>query len=278
MSTVLFDSLKKRFIRWDRRSWFSKRQQFVGVTTILTTMLLFTQLVPLEFRYPLIAILSIVAYGLSAFALREDLHNIEWVTLLTLPTLFTAAVAMFYFLLPVRWLTRLPVAILYGIGMYALLLTENIYNVAVDRTIALLRAAHSVGFLLTILTYFLLSQTVLAFRFMVPINAMVIGVVSFVLVISSLWSMELTGQVSRRVWHLAIAITLFLVNLVWVFSFLPTKATIQALFFTTAFYSAVGMGQQYLVEKLYKKNVIEFFAVGAIVFVITLIATNWRGS
>ena len=63
---------------------------------------------------------------------------------------FYGAVAFFYFLLPVRWLTRIPVVVLYAVGIYALLLTENIYNVAADRTIALLRAAHSVGYLLTL--------------------------------------------------------------------------------------------------------------------------------
>lgn len=277
MAHQLIESLKKRYVRWDRRTLISRRQQFVIVTVLLTGFLLLTQIVSLEFRYPLVILLSIVAYGLSAFALREDLKGIEWVTLLILPTLFTTAVSMFYFLLPVRWLTRLPVAVLYGVGMYALLLTENIFNVAADRTIALLRAAHSVGFLLTLLTYFLLTQTVLAFRFSPPVNAIVIGCISFALVLSSLWSMELTAEVSRRVRYISIATSLFLINLVWVFSFLPTRATLQALFFTTSFYSSVGMGQQYLVEKLYKKNVIEFFAVAAIVFVITIIATSWRG-
>ena len=184
---------------------------------------------------------------------------------------------MFYFLLPVRWLTRLPVAVLYGIGMYALLLTENIYHVAADRTIALLRAAHSVGFLVTILTYFLLTQTVLAFRFDPFTNTILIGLVSFGLVFSSLWVMELTDNINRRVRDLTIAITVFLLNLVWIFSLLPTKPTIQALFFTTAFYSAVGMGQQFLVEKLYKKNVVEFGIVAAIVLVVTLATTSWRG-
>ncbi len=237
-----------------------------------------TQLVSQDFRYPLVLVLSLAAYALSAFALREDLHHIEWMTLLTLPTFFTAAVALFYFLLPVRWLTRLPVALLYGVGMYALLLTENIYNVAADRTIALLRAAHSVGFLLTLLTYFLLMQTVLAFRFFAPINGLIIGCISFFLVVQSVWAMELSGNPSRRVWHISIAIALMLLQLGWVFSFLPTKATILALLFTTCFYSSVGMAQQYLVEKLYKKTVIEFFSVAAIVFVITLIATNWRGN
>lgn len=278
MDLPVIQSVKKRFIRWDRRSWLTKRQQFVGVTIVLTALLLLTQLVSPETRYPLVIMLSIVAYGLSAFALREDLHGIEWVTLLILPTLFTTAVSMFYFLLPVRWLTRLPVAMLYGVGMYALLLTENIYNVAVDRTIALLRAAHSVGFLLTLFTFFLLAQTVLAFRFNPLVNAILIGLISFGLVLSSLWSMELTGGVSRRVWHIAIATTIFLTDMVWIFSLLPTKATIQALFFTTAFYSSVGMGQQYLVEKLYKKNVIEFILVSALVFIITIIATSWHGN
>lgn len=278
MKFALIDSIKKRFVRWDRRTLVTRRQQFVIVTVVLTALLLLTQLVSLELRYPLVVVLSVVAYGLTAFALREDLHGIEWATLLILPTLFTTAVSMFYFLLPVRWLTRLPVALLYGIGMYALLLTENIYNVAVDRTIALLRAAHSVGFLLTLFTYFLLAQTVLAFRFIAPVNTIVIGVISFGLVLSALWSMELTSQVSRRVWQLTIATTLFLVNLVWIFSFLPTKGTLQALLFTTAFYSSVGMATQYLVEKLYKKNVIEFFTIAAMVCVITIIATSWRGN
>lgn len=275
---MIVPSIKKWLQRWDRRNIFTKRQQFVGVTIILMALLLLTQLVSLELRYPMVMLLSVVAYGLSAFALREDLRGVEWITLLMLPTLFTAGMSLFYFLLPVRWLTRLPVAGLYGIGMYALLLTENIYNVAADRTIALLRAAHSVGFLLTLLTYFLLTQTVLSFRLLPPVNALVIGIVSFGLILSSLWSMELTPAVSRRVWRITIAITVFLVNMVWIFSFLPAKVTVQALFFTTALYSSVGMGQEYLVEKLYKKNIVELMLVAAIVLLISIISISWRGN
>jgi hypothetical protein len=255
----------------------TKRQQFVLVTIVLTIGLLLTQLVTGASRYLLVFFLSIAAAGSGALVFRKELHGIEWLTILSLPTLFTAAVAMFYFLLPVRWLTRLPVALLYGVGMYALLLTENIYTVAADRTIALLRAAHSVGFLLTLLTYFLLVQTVLAFRLVAPVQMLVIGIISFLLVLQSVWSMELSEALGRRVWHISVAITVFLTQLVWVFSFLPTKTTLLALLFTTAFYSTVGASQQYVVEKLYKKTVIEFFAVAAIVFIMTLIATSWRG-
>ncbi len=277
MTTKMNEAVKRWFVRRERHFSLTKRQQFVGATGALTVGLLLIQLVTGESRYPLVFLLSIAAAGLSALVFRKEIRGMEWLTILTLPTLFTTAVALFYFLLPVRWLTRLPVALLYGIGMYALLLTENIYTVAADRTIALLRAAHSVGFLLTLLTYFLLVQTVLAFRFIAPVAMAIIGPISFILALQSVWSMELSETLGRRVWHMSIAIAVFLTQLVWIFSFLPTKTTLLALLFTTAFYSSVGAAQQYLVEKLYKKTLIEFFAVAAIVFIITFIATSWRG-
>lgn len=271
-------SFKKRFKRWDRRITLTKRQQFVAVTLVLTLGLVLTQLVPVEMRYPMVAILAVITYFLSAFALREDLRGIEWVTLLTLPTLFTAAVGLFYFLLPVRWLTRLPVAVLYAVGIYALLLTENIYNVAANRTIGLLRAAHSVGFLLTLVTYFLLLQTVLAFRLIFWANTFFVVLLSLLLIFQSLWAMELALVVSRRAWQFTLTLALVLGQLVWAFSFWPVATTLQALFLTTGFYGLVGMAQQYLVEKLYKKNVVELFAVVAIVLAVVMIATRWRGN
>lgn len=275
---LFFQGLRRRFIRWDRRLTLSKRQQFVLVTVGLTLGLILTQLVPSEWRYLMVTGLAITTYLASAFALREDLRGIEWLALLTLPTLFTAAVALFYFLLPVRWLTRLPVASLYGVGMYALLLTENIYNVAANRTIGLLRAAHSVGFLLTLTTYFLLVQTILAFRLPGWANTMLVGLVSLPLLFQSLWAIELEEKVSRRVRQLSWALTLVMTQLAWVLSFWPVKTTLQALFLTTCFYGIAGMAQQYVAQKLYKKTVIEFFLVTVIVFVITLFATRWRGN
>ncbi|MBI4136537.1 hypothetical protein HY469_00585, partial [Candidatus Roizmanbacteria bacterium] len=132
----------------------SKRQEFVIITGILTLGLVAVQLLPVELRYWFLFGLTAVSYILSAIGLREDLKSVEYVMLLTLPTLFTAAVGLFYFLLPVRWLTRLPIALLYAIGIYAILLVENIYNVAVNRSIQLLRVAHAVGFLATLTTIF----------------------------------------------------------------------------------------------------------------------------
>ena len=269
--------LGKYFRRWERHYTISKRQEFVIITLILTVGLVVTQVVGGELRYPLVLTFSIATYFLSAFGLREDIGGIEWLTLLTLPTLFTAAVLLFYFLLPVRWLTRLPVAALFAVGMYALLLTENIYNVAAERSIALLRAAHSVGFLLTLITYFLLVSTILSFRLAVGWVSVMVGIITFLLTLQSLWAVELTPQVSRRVWQVSMSITIVLAELAWIFGFWPVQQALIALFLTTSLYCCIGMAQQYLEAKLYKKTAIEFGSVAVIVFVILLIATRWRG-
>jgi hypothetical protein len=268
-------SLIKRWKRWDRNFSLTKRQQFVGATVVLTLILVFTQLVPSEWRYPMVIALAVCTYFISAFTLRDDLQGIEWFTLLALPTLYTASIAVFYFLLPVRWLTRVPVAALYALGMYALLLTENIYNVAAARTIALLRAAYSVGFLLTLTTYFLLVQTILAYRLYPIYNSFFIGLITFPLILQFLWSIDLEAFISVKVGELSGIITLVLFELVWIISFWPVNSTLQALFYTTCLYGLGGLGQQYLADRLYKRTVWEFFSVVSIVFCILLIATNW---
>ncbi len=269
--------LGKYFRRWERKIALSKRQQFVGITIILTLGLIVTQMAPSDWRYPLVITFSLAAFLLTAFGLREDLAGIEWLTLLTLPTLFTAAVLLFYFLLPIRWLTRLPVAALYAVGMYALLLTENIFNVAAERSIALLRAAHTVGFLLTLVTYFLLISTIFSFRLSVGWTVLFIGGISWVLIIQALWSVELTARVSGVVGRSTAVLTIALMELVWVFEFWPVTSTLIALFLTTCVYCSVGMAQQYIEEKFYKKTAIEFGSVALIVFMILLMATRWRG-
>lgn len=274
----IIDYCTKRLKRLSKRVGLTKRQQFVIVTGVLTALLMLTQLVPLELRYPMVGVLFVSSLLLTALVLREDITGIEWGTLLILPSFFTAAVALFYFLLPTRWVTRLPIAVLYAVGMYALILTANIYNVAAARTIALLRAAHSVGFLLTLVTYFLLTQTVLAYRFAGWIIVLLIGVMSFPLTMQIIWATTLEPTVGKRVKDVTAIITLIMVELAWIFSFWPVRTTLLALLLTTCFYGLVGMGQQYLTDRLYKRTVWEFFSVVCIVFVIVLLTVNWRAA
>jgi hypothetical protein len=258
-------------------SFISKRQEFVFISLVLTLGLILTQLLS-DYRYPMTVILSLAAYFGSAFALRRDLRGVEFFTLLILPTLFTTAVTLFYFLLPLRWITRIPVAALYILGMYALLLTENIYNVAANRTIALLRAAHTVGFLITLVTYFLLLSTILTFRLHALPTMTFVGGITFILTLQILWAVELTPQLSKRLREITLIISVLFTQFAWILSFWSVKSTMKALLLTTCFYSIVGLSQQYLVERMYRKTIVEFSIVVLVVGVAFLLATNWRGA
>jgi hypothetical protein len=254
----------------------TKRQECVLVSAMLSIGLLLTQLIP-DYRYPMTIVLSLLTYLASAFVLRTGLSGIEWVSVLSLPALFTASVTLFYFLLPLRWITRIPVVTLYAIGMYALLLTENIYNVATNRTIALLRAAHTVGFLITLVAYFLLLSTVFSFRMHAIPTIVVLFGINALLIFQILWAMELGEKASRRLLRLTLAISFIFTEIAWIISFWPVKTTMKALLLTTYFYSIVGLAQQYLSERMYKKTVVEFGIVAVVVTIVVIFVTNWRG-
>lgn len=254
---------------------FSKRQQFVGVTLLLTTGMMATQWITGGLQIEVVLTLALTTYILSALVLREQLSGWEFVTLMILPTFYTIAVYTFYFLLPTRWLTRLPIAMLYAIGMYAILLTENIYNVAAERNIQLLRAAHSVGFLLTLVTVFFLMDTLLSLHLPFFLNGLIAAAIAFPLTLQALWSMELTSVISPKAWVGSFIVGLILGELTLLFSFWPIRITIEALFLTTVFYSVVGTMQQYLVERLFTKTVREFLAVLSLVFILVLLTTRW---
>lgn len=273
MSKKIFFSLK---VLRRKKIGLSKRQEFIVVSAVLMLGLILTQLIP-EYRYQMTVALSVAAYIGSAIALRRDLKGIEYLTLLTLPTLFTAAITLFYFLLPTRWITRIPIAAVYVFGMYALLLTENIYNVAVERSIALLRAAHTIGFLITLATCFLLLSTVFALRLDALATAGLVAVVVAPLVYQILWAIELVDKPSKKLRDLTVIITVILTQFTWVLSFWSIRTAMKALIITTLFYCIVGLAQQYLVERMYKKTIIEFASVAIIVGIIFVVSTNWRG-
>src|SRR4030042_3522557 len=124
----------------------SKRRKFVVVSLLLCLGLLGIQLIGVEYRYQAIALLGVASFVLSALALGEDLQGVEWLTVLTLPTLYPISVGLFYFLLPERIVTRLLILVFFGVGIYALLLTENIFSVAAIRTIQLFKSVYAFRF------------------------------------------------------------------------------------------------------------------------------------
>lgn len=255
----------------------SKRQKFILTAIVLAAGLLAIQVANLSWRYQAIGILAVLTYFLSAWSLIEGLSGIEWLTVLALPVLFTTGVGLFYFLLPARWLTRLPVAILYALGMYILLLTENIFSVAAIRTIQLLRSAHAVGFLLTLVTAFFLYDTILAFRLSPWLNFVLVAIVSLPLFLGGLWSVELEEKISRKIWLYSLSLSLILAQMALAFSFWPVTVATGSLFLITTVYIVLGLSQLEFSQKLFRRSVHEYLGVGIAVLLIMLLTTHWGG-
>ena len=255
----------------------NKRQRFIISATLLSIGLLAIQLANISWRYQAIFGLTILTYLLSAWALREGVSGIEWLTVLILPTLFTAGVGLFYFLLPSSWLARLPVAALYGLCLYALLLTENIFSVASIRNIQLLRAAHAVGFLLTLLTAFFLYNTILSFRLPFWLNFIFVFLASLPLFIQGLWSVKLEEKISGQIWFYSLALSLMVAEGALALSFWPVTVSANSLALITIMYVILGLTQHYLSQRLFRRTINEYLTVGIIVLAVIIITTHWGG-
>lgn len=218
-----------------------------------------------------------MAYVLSLFSLWEGLNLTKAVTLMILPAFFTIAVASFYFLLPVRWLTRVPVAVLFGLSFYLLLLAQNVFNVASLRTIPLYRAASTTSFLFTLLAAFFLYHVIAAFNLMFLWNGLAVMVISFPLILQILWSIEMEDTISINILFQSFILSLILGELALSLSFWPTATTIWALFLSSAMYVLVGLTTQKLRGRMNKRVVYEYIGIGIIVLLVSFLATSWGG-
>lgn len=248
---------------------------------VLTAILLgvgigIMQSVPLDWKYAAAAMLSGLSWVLAAWSLKEGLNGIEWLTV-TLPSvLFTAAVGLFYVLLPQSWLARAIIIALFGIGQYALLLTANIFSVAAIRTIALFRAATAVGFALTLLTGFLLFNTILSFRLDFWLVGLCVFASSLALLLPGLWSVKLEPRLSREVATYSFWLSFMLGWLAMATSFWPISLSVESLFLCTMLYIFLGVTQHEFSQRLFKKTVWEYVTVGAVV-ITTMLLTAGRG-
>lgn len=245
-----------------------RREKFVLVSVLLSIGLLVVQYVPLDWRYLAIGIFAIFSYFISAWTLSDDLQPHEWLTIVPFPAIYAASVALFYFLLPESWVSRIFVLFLYGIGMYALFLTSNIYSVAKGRNIQLLYAAHAIGLFFTLLTSLLFSNTVFSLRLPFYGNALLVGAIHFPIILMSLWSVNLEGHLGKEVWIYSFMLTLVILEFAGVISFLPIPVWYSALFIMALLYVGLGVLHSSLRGRLFKNTINEYSLVAFFVLIL----------
>lgn len=252
-----------------------KTQRFVLQTILLTTGLLITQLIWDDYRFVMVVILSIASYILTAFSLTENIQGVEWITLFILPVVFTASVSLFYFLLPGRWITRLMMILIFSIGTYAIIKAENILNVAIERSIPLLRVAQTSGLVITLIIVFFTSNIVFSLKLPFWMSPLIIFPIIFLLALQSLWSVKLEDKISRQIFIYTLVISMGVGELTIVLSFWPIQIATAALLITSSYYALVGPIQQYFLGRLFRNTIKEYVFSFAFILFITFITTTW---
>lgn len=252
-----------------------KRQKMVISASLLTLGLVVVQSLPLDFKYIGSLVLALLTWVLSGWSLKEGLSGVEWLTVLLPLGLFTASVGFFYVLLPPAWWAQVLIDVLFGIGMYILLLTANIFSVAAIRTIALFRSAMAVGFAMTLLTAFLMFDTILSFRWIFWQVGLVISAVSFLLLLPGLWEVRLDERLNRQLLKYSCGLSMLMGLLGMTICFWPISVAVASLCLCTMLYVFLGITQHYFSQRLFVRTVWEYLTVGLVVLVTTMLTSGW---
>ena len=252
----------------------TKRQRFVLTSVFLSLGFIATQFYEGS-RFMAITLLGLFTLILFYWSLKEGLGLNFTLTSLILPVYFTLGVGLFWFLLPANIYAQIPIVIIYGIGIYALCLTLNIYTVSAIRTIALLRAALGVGFVLTLFALFLIYDTILSLRVNILLYILSVISVSFPLLFQSYWSVDLNKYMNKEVLLYSLISSLIIGEIAAILFFWPVTVVVGSLFLTITCYVLLGLGQAKLQGRLFAQTVREYLTIGVLVFIGMFFATRW---
>lgn len=262
--------------KWKKTGTFSidKRQKFVVGVCLLSLGLFLS-----EFQFGKSGIIIALLLGLGTdlilyWAVRSDLkENFTW-NLFILPFFYSLSFALFYFLVPTRVLFRLLLTLLYAFGLYSLFLSENIFTVSAIRTIALLSGARIVSFVITLLSYFFLTNIVYTLHVSIFLTIPLFAIYTFPLLYQSMWSYsQQKSPYSMLHWSLALLVCLLeAAGVIW---FWPASPTVIALFLTGFLYTLVGLSHAWFEKRLFKSVMWEYVWVGVTVFFVLILFTSW---
>ena len=244
----------------------SKRNKFLIFSLLLTFFLTLIPLVPRSY-YPF-AVLGFVLVSVlfTVACLWDYLSGIEYITLLTLPTVFSLGMGSIILQFPN--FSSFFKTIFYGVYFilyYILLLSLNIFNVAGEKPIPLLRAAYTSSFLVTTFTAFPIFTLIYKWSTGIVFETLLVFVFSLLLSFQSLWSAFLPKNNAIPAFRTSLIVSIIMVQTALVFSFYPMESFFRSLLLSTFFYIYLGFSHQYLKRTLNSKSVFEYAFVGLVI-------------
>lgn len=265
---------KKKFKNLLTEVLISKRQKFILSVIFLSLGLFIAEHFLGKSGLYIVFILSFLSAVFLYIALREDLKDNFTPQVFVLPFLYTLSVGLFYLLVPARFITRIAMTSLFAIGLYSLYLSQNIFVVSSIRTIQLLASARTVSLVLSLLSYFFISNVVFSFHINVFITLALIFLYTFIIVLQTIWTHTLEKNPFAQIfWVLSLTICLSEIAIfLW---FGPSSPTVAALFLTAVFYVLIGLSSAWFDKRLFRSVILEYFWITVISFIFLVTFTNW---
>ena len=252
----------------------SKRKKIAISSAVLSLMLFSIPFLTFKWSLGVFAILALASYGLSVWSLLIGLLGIEFITLFILPVLHATTFGLLFLQVDLSLFFKVLLTIVFGITLYIILLAENIYNVSAERSIPLLRAAHTVGYIVTLFVSFAFFSLL----FGVGINLVLLTLISFVvgtlLFLQSFWQIDLKEFLSSEVLLTSVICSLILSEIIFVSSFWPFSPAAAGLASATGVYVLIGIINHKIKGDLSVRAVKEYLFVGIAVFILMLVLVN----
>jgi hypothetical protein len=253
----------------------TKRQKIAISSVTLAVGIFFLPRVGIENRFYLFGGIVFTSYLLSVWSIYGEFAPTELVSLFVLPVILTASFGLFQSRSELNDGVRLILAGTYIVTMYTILLSENIFNVSVERNIPLVRAARTVGYLATLFVAFAFFTLLFSLRLSGFIFAAVSAVVAVFLFAQGLWQIELKETNLRTLGYFSFVAGVLIGEVSLALSFWPLEPPKVGLALTAAVYVVLGILQHHLRADLKIRTLLEYLFVGAAVVFLLIILTSW---
>ncbi len=246
-----------------------KRQKFVISVVILTIGLIYTEFQFYSAGILVPFILAVLTDVFLFWSIYKDIKERRVYEIFILPFLYSLAFGLFCLLTP-NFMYRVVLAIVYAFGLYSLFLSQNIFVVSSTRTIALLSGARIVSSVVTLISFFLLTNVVFTLHLVIFPVLILVLIYTYLLFYHSLWTYTLQ-KITQPLAIWVSALTMCIIELTAIMWFWRSKPPIIALFLTGFFYIVAGLSHIWFEKRFFKGILWEYAWVGFVVIFVLIV-------
>lgn len=255
--------------------FLTKRTKITISTILLTVSLFFFPSVESRLQIYVLAAIVAGSYLLCVWAIFKDLQNFEFITLFVLPVLLTLSFGLFIKQFNPITEIRLLLVCVYALVLYTILLAENIFNVSAERNIPLLRAARTVGYLVTLFVSFAFFSLLFGLGLDWWVLLVITFVVATLIFAQALWQIELEETLSGQLVLNSVVSGFITAELAAALAFWPLEPPKVGLALTALVYVVLGILQHMIKKDLTRRVSLEYVFLSFSVFLLLVVTTSW---